>query len=89
VSQVVRINAKENALTISSGRISLHRHEAAWGQISNTSDNIGKICIIREDALDTHPLGSQAIGQCQADDALFGCFAEVREGRVQQGLCVD
>lgn len=47
------------------------------------------LCIIRDDALDTHPLGSQAIGQCQADDALFGCFAEVRDGRVQQGLCVD
>lgn len=28
-------------------------------------------------------------GQCQADDRLFGCYAEIQGGRTASTLCVD
>lgn len=29
------------------------------------------------------------VGQCQADDALFGCYAEVVDGKAVRAICVD
>lgn len=37
----------------------------------------------------TVEFGQEASGQCQADSALFGCFAEVENGRMTAALCVD
>lgn len=31
----------------------------------------------------------QIVGQCQADDALFGCYAEVVDGKSVRAICVD
>ncbi|MDR7102591.1 hypothetical protein [Croceicoccus sp. BE223] len=31
----------------------------------------------------------QLVGQCQADDALFGCYAEVVDGKRVRAICVD
>lgn len=28
-------------------------------------------------------------GQCQADDRLFGCYAEVKDGKAVNAICVD
>jgi putative hemolysin len=30
-----------------------------------------------------------AVGQCQADDKLYGCYAEVRDGKAPAAICVD
>ena len=40
-------------------------------------------------SLATHPIGAEASGQCQRDDALFGCYAEILQGRVTQPICAD
>ena len=29
------------------------------------------------------------VGICQRDDRLFGCFGEVKDGRIAQAMCVD
>ncbi len=34
-------------------------------------------------------VGEAAAGQCQADDRLFGCFAELKDGKVKSSMCVD
>ncbi|WP_230279005.1 hypothetical protein [Croceicoccus sp. Ery15] len=31
----------------------------------------------------------QIVGTCQADDALFGCYAEVVDGKAVRAICVD
>lgn len=28
-------------------------------------------------------------GQCQADDRLFGCYSEIRDGKAAYAICVD
>ncbi|TNE40577.1 MAG: hypothetical protein EP321_00415 [Sphingomonadales bacterium] len=33
--------------------------------------------------------GTAATGLCQADDRLFGCYAEVEDGKARPALCVD
>ena len=36
------------------------------------------------------PLDEQkAPGRCQADDKLFGCFAELEGGKVVRSMCID
>lgn len=42
-------------------------------------------CVTQPDA---GPDGSIA-GQCQADDALFGCYAEVVDSKAVRAICVD
>jgi hypothetical protein len=34
-------------------------------------------------------VASGATGQCQADNAVFGCLGEVQHGRIDGFLCVD
>ncbi|GGD78309.1 hypothetical protein [Croceicoccus mobilis] len=36
-----------------------------------------------------HGPDGQIVGQCQADDALFGCYAEVVDGKSVRAICVD
>lgn len=40
-------------------------------------------------SVSSHPTGSEAQGQCQRDNAQFGCFAVIENGRVTQPICVD
>lgn len=39
-------------------------------------------------AVDDGPDGS-VVGQCQKDDALFGCYAEVVDSKLVRAICVD
>ncbi|MBB3990144.1 hypothetical protein [Croceicoccus naphthovorans] len=39
-------------------------------------------------AVDDGPDG-EVVGTCQADDALFGCYAEVVDGKLVRAICVD
>jgi hypothetical protein len=59
---------------------------------SKKSDCAGQ-CILDFDrpdvSLSSHPIGSQAQGQCQRDDALFGCVSALENGRVTQPTCFD
>jgi hypothetical protein len=55
---------------------------------SDRSDCAGR-CIADYAAVKGQTSGSPAVGKCQADDALFGCYAEVRQGRLGARLCVD
>ncbi|HZV17456.1 MAG TPA: hypothetical protein VFF84_02060 [Sphingobium sp.] len=34
-------------------------------------------------------VGEEARGICQADNKLFGCFAEVEYGKVKSSMCID
>jgi len=34
-------------------------------------------------------VGEAAAGKCQADDKLFGCFAELDKGKVKSAMCID
>ena len=43
---------------------------------------------IAEGAVGTPP-GETTTGICQRDDKLFGCFGEVENGRIENGICVD
>lgn len=55
------------------------------------ADCIGQ-CILdfdQPDSVSRHPIGSEAAGQCQRDDALFGCYAVISGGRVTQPVCTD
>ncbi len=55
----------------------------------DSSECLGK-CLVDEHQLNPVPEpGSAAEGRCQRDDDPCGCFVEVIDGIVQQGLCVD
>jgi hypothetical protein len=55
---------------------------------SDRSDCTGR-CIADYEAVKGQTSGSPAVGKCQADDALFGCYAEVAQGRLGPRICVD
>ncbi len=59
----------------------------AGNQCSDKADCTGR-CIL-DRGLSRHSPGDTVVGQCQRDDALFGCYAEVRGGRMLQPICVD
>lgn len=40
-------------------------------------------------ASDETATDGEIVGQCQADDALFGCFAEVVDGKRVRAICID
>ena len=46
-------------------------------------------CIVDDDGEEGLRRGARATGACEADNATFGCFAEVRRGRLMGSLCVD
>jgi hypothetical protein len=55
---------------------------------TDKSDCAGR-CIADYGSVKGRTSGSPAVGKCQADDALFGCYAEVVQGRLGARLCVD
>ena len=55
---------------------------------TDKSDCAGR-CIADYGSVKGGTSGSPAVGKCQADDALFGCYAEVVQGRLGAPLCVD
>jgi hypothetical protein len=55
----------------------------------DSADCLG-MCLVDEVETGSPPApGTRAEGRCQADDDPCGCFFEVKDGVVQQGLCVD
>lgn len=59
----------------------------AGKKCTDKADCTGR-CILDRD-LSRHSPGDTVVGQCQPDNALFGCYAEVRGGRMLQPICVD
>ena len=55
---------------------------------SDKNDCAGR-CIADYDDVRGRTSGSAAVGKCQTDNALFGCYAEVVQGRLTQRICVD
>ena len=57
---------------------------------SDDSDCLGRCLLPADDDWHRHPPGSRATGQCQAENNDYGCFAEVRNGRVAGAfICTD
>lgn len=46
-------------------------------------------CLAVDDSGGVPKLGEAAAGICQADDKLFGCFAELEQGKVKSSKCID
>ncbi|QCI92707.1 hypothetical protein [Novosphingobium sp. EMRT-2] len=65
----------------------VHRYADAGKACHDKADCQGRCIADREGGLPA--AGEPASGKCQADDRLFGCFAEVRDGKAQPGLCID
>ncbi len=53
---------------------------------SDSSECLGKCVLGLESDV---PVGPARTGECQLDDHLDGCWAEIRSGVVGEGLCVD
>ena len=69
--------------------ICVHPFSDAGKSCSADADCQGK-CIAEPTAEGGIPeAGRPSKGQCQADDALFGCYAEVEGGVVKNGICKD
>lgn len=64
--------------------ICVHPYADAGKSCTDNQQCDGK-CIAPVDA---GPDG-EIVGQCQADDALFGCYAEVVDGKAVRAICVD
>lgn len=59
------------------------------GKACRGSDECQGMCIVNEQTGLEVPEGSRVAGQCQPDDALFSCYAEVVRGRRTRRVCVD
>jgi hypothetical protein len=35
------------------------------------------------------PPEREGVGRCEADDSIFGCHSEIRNGRIMRPVCVD
>lgn len=56
---------------------------------SDKSDCSGRCITEDERFLTPAAIGNSARGLCQPDDSLFGCYAEVVNGRIAQPICAD
>ncbi|WP_395333859.1 hypothetical protein WBP06_08740 [Novosphingobium sp. BL-8H] len=63
----------------------VHRFADAGKTCSDTSQCEGK-CVASAGAVSPDKPG---VGQCQADDKLYGCYAELRDGKAPAAICVD
>ena len=60
------------------------------GKSCSSSSQCGGRCIAKVNADGSLPkIGESAAGMCQADDKLFGCFAELKNGKVSASMCID
>ncbi len=65
----------------------VHAFGDAGKACSTKKDCQGRCLATREGGLPK--LGEASAGMCQADDKLFGCFAELENGKVKSSMCVD
>lgn len=69
-------------------RICVHPYADAGKTCRDSQECDGK-CVTSPQAEPGEPADGQLVGQCQADDALFGCYAEVVDGKRVRAICVD
>lgn len=85
--------ADRSACTAKGGRVERRGRLGAELCVTPFAD-AGKACTDKSDcqgkciATGNSPTPPTA-GQCQADDRLFGCFAEIDGGKAVNALCVD
>jgi putative hemolysin len=63
----------------------VHAFADAGKQCSDSAQCRGKCVGSTGDTASATPVS----GQCQADDRLFGCYAEVKGGKAVNAICVD
>ena len=68
--------------------ICVHPYADAGKRCSAKKDCQGR-CIADGSTGALPKLGQPATGRCQADDRLFGCYAEVDGGKAKATICVD
>ena len=66
----------------------VHRFNDAGKSCTTKSDCSGK-CLAEPGENGLPAAGTPAKGRCQADDRLFGCHAEIVNGKARPGLCID
>ena len=63
------------------------------GRACTDSGQCAGRCLLDYDSaavsLQSHPVGREAAGRCEADNRTFGCHAEILDGRITQPICVD
>ncbi|MXP24745.1 hypothetical protein GRI39_01625 [Altererythrobacter indicus] len=64
--------------------VCVHPFADAGESCTDSSTCDGK-CIVKGNSGEGH----QVAGTCQADDHLFGCYAEVENGKAVRSICVD
>lgn len=69
-------------------QICVHPYADAGKACRDSQECDGK-CVTSAGAEPGEPADGQIVGQCQADDALFGCYAEVVDGKRVRAICVD
>ncbi|MBB6123043.1 hypothetical protein [Sphingobium subterraneum] len=70
-------------------QLCVHPFADAGKSCSGDADCQGKCIATPGETGGLPETGQPAKGQCQADDALFGCYAEVEAGVVKYGICKD
>jgi len=68
--------------------VCVHPYSDAGRNCSGKADCKGR-CIAEPGENGLPQAGTAVIGHCQADDRLFGCYAEVEGGKAKGGICVD
>lgn len=68
--------------------VCVHPYSDAGKACSGKSDCKGR-CLANEGPGGLPKLGDATGGHCQADDRLFGCYAEVEGGKAKSAICVD
>ncbi|HEX2793708.1 MAG TPA: hypothetical protein VHN58_04695 [Croceicoccus sp.] len=68
--------------------ICVHPYADAGKACRDSQECDGK-CVTGAQAEPGEAVDGQLVGQCQADDALFGCYAEIVDGKRVRAICVD
>lgn len=68
--------------------VCVHAYSDAGKSCSAKSDCQGR-CISNKADGSLPELGEAVPGRCQADNRLFGCYAEVDGGKAKAAICVD
>ncbi len=68
--------------------VCVHPYSDAGKSCSGKSDCAGR-CLANEGPGGLPKLGEATGGHCQADNKLFGCYAEVEGGKARPAICVD
>ena len=68
--------------------ICVHPYGDAGKSCSSKKDCQGRCIADRTDG-ELPKLGDAVAGRCEADNRLFGCYAEVEGGKAKAAICVD